>query len=125
MKTKRDLKMVSHPPGFLYYCYGLFDPRNNECRYVGASWNVNARLSLHYGDKSNAEKRAWFRELDALGLVAEVRILEPIRQWQTTPIERKWVEHYHNLGHRLLNRQLVPGYNNPVKRARKLAKAVA
>ncbi len=66
--------------------YGLFDPRNNELRYVGqTSRSLNDRLSKHLsGSKNNSDpnpvKKAWINKLLKLNMKPSINLLGIIEE---------------------------------------------
>src|SRR5689334_21056658 len=62
---KRRWKDDKYPPGQVIYV--LVDPRTDEIRYVGQTYQPERRLRTHVrGDQYNPEKDTWTRELRAL-----------------------------------------------------------
>lgn len=59
--------------------YGLFDPRNDELRYVGYTGNVSQRLQLHCRNSKliiNNHKNNWIKSLKKINLLPQLFIFE-------------------------------------------------
>ncbi len=88
--------------------YGLFDPRNQELRYVGHTiQNLAARLKGHINDKENNYKISWIKSLKKLGLKPEISILEFTNEQNWKEDEQWHIQYWRFLGARLTN--LAPG----------------
>lgn len=86
--------------------YGILDPRNNECRYVGKTNSICKRIISHrYAATSNVpgHKYNWFRSVLREGLLPEFIILEEVTvdNWKTA--EAFWICYLMGLGANLLN----------------------
>ena len=59
--------------------YGLFDPRNNELKYIGYTQNYKSRLEQHCRPsklKINSHKNNWIKSVKADNLIPIIQILE-------------------------------------------------
>lgn len=84
--------------------YALIDPRDGAVRYIGKANDPYFRLNFHVKDKRcTAPRRVWFKELNSLGIMPLVAILEcvPMSEWQSA--ERSWIAFYRSIGANLLN----------------------
>jgi len=88
--------------------YGLFDPRNNELRYVGKTNNTRKRFSKHVNDKVITHKTCWIKSLSKLGLKPEIYVLDeiPSNEWKFW--EQWYISYFLGLGCRLTNDPSVP-----------------
>ena len=95
------------------YIYGLFDPRDDSCCYVGKSNHPKKRLGQHIreaqAEQNGNLKGQWIRELLAEGLEPELQILTdaPQEDWQEA--EKELIAHFRQAGEFLLN--VVSGGN--------------
>jgi len=85
----------NYSSGMTVYIYGLYDPRNNNLRYIGKALNLKKRFDLHMREKRNSYKNQWLNQLKCLGLKPEMRVLETIENsndidWQER--ERWWIQ---------------------------------
>jgi group I intron endonuclease len=63
----------------IFYVYGLFDPRNDELRYVGYTQNYKNRLNQHCRPsklKANSHKNNWIKSIKANNSIPKIQILE-------------------------------------------------
>lgn len=87
--------------------YGLYDPRDGACRYVGKTNGPLAqRLRVHISDarrrKHSVRRFSWVLSLDALGLAPEIRLLETVSEaWQAA--EKRWIAKFRADGADLVN----------------------
>jgi hypothetical protein len=86
--------------------YALIDPRDSAVRYIGATNNINRRLSDHLKDtpKYDHYNARWIRSLLSAGLEPKLRILEwvsPERDWAEQ--EKRWTAIYKADGASLTN----------------------
>lgn len=49
------------------YIYGLLDPRDNRCRYVGKTDDPERRFQEHLGAKDRSRRTCWLHNLTAAG----------------------------------------------------------
>lgn len=92
------------PTPRIWYIYILIDPRNDEVRYVGWSFNVAQRLSAHISTAPTTPsyKAHWIRQLFAAGLRPRCEIIDSgDGDWQAA--ERHWIAYYRTQGARLTN----------------------
>lgn len=86
------------------YIYGLYDPRDNELRYVGKSIRPAQRLTNHLSEHAKNHRGHWLAELSAAGLRPVLRIIDSVSldaDWQT--IERRYIAGARATGCRLTN----------------------
>lgn len=98
----------------LIYIYGLYDPRNDELRYIGKSKDPNQRLFDHLSTVKNNEissKANWLRELISEGYIPLVKILEKTDDINWEEAEKRWIREGREKGLNLLN--VADGGNNP------------
>ena len=73
--------------------YALVDPRNGSVRYVGQTIvALEKRLSDHLSGPTNAQMRAWFRELRGLRLRPRIELLETVLREELDTRERSWLK---------------------------------
>lgn len=78
--------------------YGLFDPRDFSCHYVGQSVDVIRRYRNHLKEKINIPKIAWINELKSLNLFPIFIILEETSEMQASSAKRKWIAAFKKQG---------------------------
>lgn len=88
------------------YIYALIDPRTNQVRYIGKTFNVLSRFRGHCKDKGPTYKAKWIRELRAAGYSPRIEIVEIIntgnqKDWEAA--ERQWISNFKLLGCKLTN----------------------
>jgi len=89
------------------FIYALFDPRDDEVRYVGQTiYKLQKRLIEHYSAPRTALLRAWVQELAALGLKPGIKLLEEVPRNQLNIYENYWMGEMAYLGNNLLNGRL-------------------
>jgi group I intron endonuclease len=96
------------------FIYGLYDPRNDELRYVGKSKNPKHRLFEHINTVKNGEissKAKWLKELIDNGYIPLVKILEKTNADNWEEVEKRWIEKCRLEGLNLLN--VAEGGSNP------------
>lgn len=82
-----------------FIVYALVDPRDGTPKYVGQSRNGTKRARAHMMPSSlnkpdNPRKNDWLRELLALGLSPEIRVLANFIDGDPLDLaERKWIAH--------------------------------
>ncbi len=87
----------------VYQIYGLFDPRNNELKYIGyTSVPLNRRLLNHLYElktkrSKNYRKFEWFQELLDLSLKPDIKTIEIIDKKDWSEKEKYWISRYNNL----------------------------
>jgi predicted GIY-YIG superfamily endonuclease len=60
-----------------YTVYALTDPRDNDIRYIGITYDPDRRLKEHLSSSdSNVLKGKWANELRQLGLTPRMQLLE-------------------------------------------------
>lgn len=86
------------------HIYALIDPRDNTPRYVGQTTNLlHRRLAEHIKYATNRRTRAWVSELQANGLLPEIRSLEEVDSSLLNERECHWVDTYRAAGIDLMN----------------------
>lgn len=96
------------------YIYGLFDPRDNQLRYVGKTINLENRLRDHISwaiQDDPCPKSDWIKELLALGLEPKIDILEKTTEKDWAELEIKWIATCRILGLKIFN--VANGGPNP------------
>lgn len=85
------------------YIYGLLDPRDNRCRYIGKTDDPERRAKEYLGAKDFSHRTCWLRSLAAAGLEPQLKILEecPSATWQAR--ERWWIASLQVMGADLVN----------------------
>lgn len=85
------------------HIYGLYDPRTNELRYVGACKGMEKRLRAHMVYPNRVVYRKWIVDLVSLNLRPEIREIEKVTadNWQER--ERFWIRYHRESGARLVN----------------------
>lgn len=89
--------------------YGLFDPRNGQLRYIGKTTNVSKRMEKHYGEAragSRLHSRRWLDGLLALGLRADIVVLEEVAPEYANEAERFWIASMRLAGSDLTNQTI-------------------
>jgi predicted GIY-YIG superfamily endonuclease len=90
-----------------YYIYGLFDPRNNELRYVGATINISRRLTMHCTDTqliANTYKNNWIKSLKKQELKPIIEIIETYENKESAiENETYLIQLFRKLGYNLTN----------------------
>lgn len=86
--------------------YELLDPRDKSCRYVGMTFNVDARERSHADSRSfQWSLSEWKCELKSIGLEPVMRVIESgIKAEDILERERYWCRERISAGARLLNR---------------------
>ncbi len=87
-----------------WFVYVLKDPRNNEVRYVGITHSLEHRFKGHLSRLSEpTPKSTWVAELNNLGLVPEMSVIEAGTEWlEGKKREEYWIAYYWPSG-RLFN----------------------
>lgn len=86
--------------------YTLSDPRTNEVRYVGKTYDPKKRVRWHLYDRSNTHRSKWVASLRAIGLTPVIQVLETFHDvpdfvWQAAEI--RWIKKMRKAGFRLTN----------------------
>lgn len=87
-----------------WYIYILKDPRSEDVRYVGWSYDVAQRLSAHISSapKIKSHKAHWIKQLLNLGLRPIIEVIEfGNGDWREA--EQRWISHYKKAGANLTN----------------------
>lgn len=98
----------------IVYIYGLFDPRDNQLRYVGKTINLEGRLRSHIDwarDDVSCPKSDWIKELLRLGLEPVISILEETDEEGWAEAERRWIADCRTKGLKIFN--VADGGPNP------------
>jgi len=106
MSTSRTLAICKECASYQpqrTFIYGLFDPRTEECRYVGKTNRPKRRFYHHVKRTNMIRIKRWVIELADSGLIPRMEILEecPMEIWQQR--ETFWIAHYRSQGADLLN----------------------
>ncbi len=85
------------------FIYGLFDPRNDELRYIGKTNNVKNRHKKHLSDKELNYRTSWIKSLKILNILPSVDVLDevPDSEWQFW--EQWYIAYFRGIGCRLTN----------------------
>jgi hypothetical protein len=88
----------------MQYVYGLFDPRNDQVKYIGRTSNPQARLNQHLNYGTQGKKKiAWIEELEAVGLEPYLDILETATDETIIDTENFYIDYFLMLGAELTN----------------------
>lgn len=90
----------------IVYIYGLFDPRNDELKYIGKTVNLRIRLNGHVSNAKTGEpdpKYVWIRELLEKDLKPYILSLEECTEDNWEAKEKKWITDSFNSGVNLTN----------------------
>lgn len=94
--------MSKNEPWFIYI---LIDPRTEEIRYVGWTFNTHKRLNAHISNakRTKSHKAYWIKSLLDIKERPLLKIIETGNGdgWQQA--ERQWISHYRFLGAPLTN----------------------
>lgn len=96
------------------FIYGLFDPKNNELRYVGKAINLANRLKSHIDfakDDISCPKSDWIKELLAQNLEPIISVLEETTEEGWAEAEIRWIADCRAKGLNLFN--VADGGPNP------------
>lgn len=90
------------------FIYGLFDPRNNQLRYIGKANNPKNRLKEHIRElkrtnSPNTHKNKWIKSLLSVDLYPLLEILEKVSLDNWEECETKWIERAKKAGCNLVN----------------------
>ncbi len=85
----------------MFYVYGLRLANDSEYRYVGSTYDLDARLYQHYQfDGGNPEKDRWLAE--NYGQI-ELDVLAEVDEVERRKAEQEWIVMLRQDGHRLFN----------------------
>src|SRR3990167_5576743 len=87
-----------------WFIYVLVDPRTQDARYVGWTFNVQKRIRDHISKarRQRSHKANWLIQLERLGLRPEYMILETgFNDWAKA--EQRWIRYYRSRGVDLTN----------------------
>jgi predicted GIY-YIG superfamily endonuclease len=89
----------------LFSIYTLTDPRDLSVRYVGATSDIQQRLSGHLAERYvNPRKVAWIKELIQLGLAPQMEIVEEVADKAIAIVREKyWIDFFSSEEEPLLN----------------------
>jgi hypothetical protein len=93
-----------------HYIYGLYDPRDNQIRYVGRTINMKHRYKQHRRPSNSTEgkkKVNWVLELKAQSLEPVMKMLEEVDETNVAERERYHIKYYLSLGANLTNSVLI------------------
>src|SRR3990167_10915064 len=86
------------------YIYGLIDPRTQELRYIGKTYDLSKRLRYHATQRFGKNHRArWILSLYKIGLCPEIFIIEEISTSLWEDSERFWINYFRSIGADLTN----------------------
>ncbi len=85
------------------FIYVLKESGNDEVRYVGKTESPKARFGQHHRPYDDSAKDKWIDRVYERGNIVEMEIIDECPEGQWREREHKWIEHYHNAGHRLTN----------------------
>lgn len=96
-----------------YTVYALIDPRDNNIRYIGITYDPDRRLKEHLSNDSNVLKRNWVNELRQFGLTPRMHLLETGLSLSLA-LEREHflIQHYFNEGRDLVNLRVTPHHSH-------------
>lgn len=88
-----------------WFIYVLRDPRTNEVRYVGWTYDPAKRLRYHLYDatKGGTYKANWITQLRSLGLIPSMEIIDEGHGVGWGEAERRHIAAYRAIGARLTN----------------------
>jgi group I intron endonuclease len=89
-----------------YKIYKLIDPRNNEVRYIGLTFNsLKLRLKSHRSEKSKSHKSNWIKLLLKNGYSPIIELIEGGISTYDIACEREiyWISKFKEDGHKLTN----------------------
>ncbi len=91
--------------------YGLFDPRDGHCVYVGQSVNVERRIKQHLESQAVAHVvtpiREWARKVRAAGAEPEGRVFAEAHWSELNDLEERYVREFKSRGQAGLNTSLT------------------
>ncbi len=89
-----------------YKIYKLFDPRDNQVRYVGLTFNsLKQRLKSHKNENSKSHKTYWVKSLLKEGICPKIELIESNIDTYETACEREiyWISKFKEDGYNLTN----------------------
>lgn len=96
--------------------YGLRDPRNDVYYYIGKTTVGNNRPLKHLIKSHNTTVNDWVNQLESLGLVPAVDIIEKdILLENLAEREKFWIDYHYDLNPELFNIQLLPETINRIR----------
>lgn len=88
----------------IIFIYGLFDPNDGKCRYVGMSKNPQKRFKEHILYKQhNSYKFGWIKGLLQLNKIPLLKILEEVNENNWQKKEQWWIRYFKKKGQNLTN----------------------
>jgi hypothetical protein len=89
------------------YIYGLYDPRDNEIKYIGKSKHPKERLVEHIYEGRymlcDCRKNRWVKELLENELKPYFQIIEEVNDFYGQEREKFWIRFYRDNGFELTN----------------------
>ncbi len=96
--------------------YGIVDPTNNTCVYVGKTTEGLKRPIIHLVHSHNADLREWTNELYKNNFVPSIIILEKGLEFnEIDDREIFWINEYKKLNPNLFNKQLLQKPNECIE----------
>jgi hypothetical protein len=88
-----------------HYIYGLYDPRTDECGYVGYTCDPRGRHRRHVVDapKARYPVGVWIQTLLEADVMPDMRILEETSEEHWDAAERWWIHYMRSKGEPLTN----------------------
>ena len=97
---------MKEPTRTSFFIYVLIDPRNDEIRYVGYTYNLKNRLWNHIGEsrkQRNIYKSRWINSLLKLGFIPEIKSIDTATDADVIEKEKFWIAEMKRQGCRLTN----------------------
>lgn len=89
------------------YIYGLYDPRDNELRYIGKTSRLEQRLNEHLVEarkgKIKSYKNNWIKQLLNKNMLPYIEVLEVSSYENWKEKEKYWITFYKENGSKLTN----------------------
>ncbi|SRR6266704_2014854 len=97
--------------GKIYTIYALIDPRDQEIRYIGITYDVYARMRQHSRcEGTNTNKNAWIKELQKEQVMFVMHSLEKVKTiGKALEREQYWIKYHLQQGANLTNIAGMPG----------------
>jgi DNA-binding XRE family transcriptional regulator len=96
--------------------YGLRDPRNDVYYYIGKTTVGNNRPLKHLIKSHNTTVNDWVNQLESLGLVPAVDVIEKdILLENLAEREKFWIDYHYDLNPELFNIRLLPETINKIR----------